>query len=91
MAEVEYNIFYAVATSVVFSIMWLLAGWASSSKYALLGCLRAAVQFIAFEAIMGIVFLAVFALYNSFNYEVGVGLQRRAALALCLPPSGCCC
>jgi NADH-quinone oxidoreductase subunit H len=63
-----------------------VAGWASVSKYALLGCLRAAVQFIAFEAILGLVLLVAFAAYNSFNFEVCVDRQVYGALALSWPP-----
>jgi NADH-quinone oxidoreductase subunit H len=58
------------------------------SKYAMLGCFRAAAQFISFEAIMGMVFLVAFAVYNAFNFELCVDLQRYAALAVFLPTVG---
>ena len=81
----EYNIFYALSVSLIFCIMWLLAGWASVSKYAMLGCFRAAAQFISFEAIMGMVFLVAFTVYNAFNFELCVDLQSYLALAVFLP------
>ncbi len=84
--EVEYNIFFLLSISLAFSVMWLLAGWSSISKYAMLGCFRAAVQFISFEILMGTVLLIVFALFNCFNYELIIEAQRSMTLMLCLPP-----
>lgn len=83
--EVEYNIFFLFSISLAFSIMWLLAGWSSVSKYAMLGCFRAAVQFIAFEILLGTIFLVVFALFNCFNYELIVQHQHDMPLGGCLP------
>jgi len=54
------GVFYALAVSSLSVIGVLMAGWASSNKYALLGALRAAAQLIAYElplvlAIVGVV------------------------------------
>src|SRR3954452_20780463 len=54
------GVFYALAVSSLSVIGVLMAGWASSNKYALLGGLRAAAQLIAYElplvlAIVGVV------------------------------------
>ena len=51
----------------------------------MLGCFRAAAQFISFEAIMGMVFLVAFTVYNAFNFELCVDLQSYLALAVFLP------
>ena len=51
----------------------------------MLGCFRAAVQFIAFEILLGTVFLVVFALFNCFNYELIVQHQQHVTLICCFP------
>ncbi len=54
------GVFYALAVSSLSVIGVLMAGWASSNKYALIGALRAAAQLIAYElplvlAVVGVV------------------------------------
>lgn len=85
IVEVEYNVFFLICFSLLFSILLLLSGWASSSRYAMLGCLRAAVQFISFEVIMGIIFLIVLFLFNTFNYEIFVDFQLYVPLIVFIP------
>jgi NADH-quinone oxidoreductase subunit H len=56
-------VFYALAVSSLSVIGVLMAGWASSNKYALMGALRAAAQLIAYElplvlAVVGVVIQA---------------------------------
>jgi NADH-quinone oxidoreductase subunit H len=60
VANLDVGIFYALAVSSLSVIGVLMAGWASSNKYALLGSLRAAAQLIAYElplvlAVIGVV------------------------------------
>jgi NADH-quinone oxidoreductase subunit H len=60
VAHLDVGIFYALAVSSLSVIGVLMAGWASSNKYALLGSLRAAAQLIAYElplvlAVVGVV------------------------------------
>ena len=61
--NLDTGIFFALAVSSVSVIGILMAGWASASKYSLLGGLRAAGQLIAYElplvlAVMGVVIQA---------------------------------
>ncbi|MDP6976312.1 MAG: NADH-quinone oxidoreductase subunit H [Acidimicrobiales bacterium] len=61
--DVDTGIFLALAVSSISVIGILMAGWASSSKYSLLGALRATGQLIAYElplvlAVMGVVIQA---------------------------------
>lgn len=83
--EIEYNIFFMICISLAFSLIWLLAGWAATSKYSLLGSLRAAVQIISFEAIMSLVLLLVFIILNSFNYEIFAKMQSYIAVIFFSP------
>ena len=62
-ANLDTGIFFALAVSSVSVIGILMAGWASASKYSMLGGLRAAGQLIAYElplvlAVMGVVIQA---------------------------------
>ena len=58
--DLDVGVFYALAVSSLSVIGVLMAGWASSNKYALIGALRAAAQLIAYElplvlAVVGVV------------------------------------
>lgn len=57
--------FLAMASLAVYSVV--LAGWASNSKYALLGSMRAAAQTLSYEVFMGIAVMGVVMLSGSFN------------------------
>jgi NADH-quinone oxidoreductase subunit H len=50
-----------------------------------LGCFRAAIQLISYEAIMGMIFLIIFTLYNNFNFELCIDAQGYMLLAIFLP------
>src|SRR5450755_5179838 len=59
----DVGVFYALAVSSLSVIGVLMAGWASSNKFALMGALRAAAQLIAYElplvlAVVGVVIQA---------------------------------
>jgi NADH-quinone oxidoreductase subunit H len=54
----------------------VLAGWASNSKYALLGSIRAAAQMLSYEVFMGLSFLGVVLLAGSFNLREIAEAQR---------------
>jgi NADH-quinone oxidoreductase subunit H len=61
--DLDVGVFYALAVSSLSVIGVLMAGWASSNKYALIGALRAAAQLIAYElplvlAVVGVVLQA---------------------------------
>ena len=51
----------------------------------MLGCFRAAIQFLSFEILMSTILLIVFVIYNCFNFELMVYMQIKRPLALCLP------
>jgi len=75
-------LFFLAMTSLgVYSVA--LAGWASNSKYALLGGLRSAGQMISYEVFMGLSVMGVVMLAGSFNLQVIVEAQR--GLWYCVP------
>jgi NADH-quinone oxidoreductase subunit H len=55
----------------------VLAGWASNSKFSLLGGLRAAAQMISYEVFMGLAVVGVVMLAGSFNLTDIVHAQRH--------------
>lgn len=54
----------------------LLAGWASNSKYAFLGCCRSVAQIISYELPLGLVVLTVCVNASSLNWSVLVESQE---------------
>ena len=73
--------FLAMAALGVYSIV--LAGWASGSKYSLLGGLRAAAQMVSYEVFMGLSLMGVVMLAGSFNLNDIVEAQEK--LWFCIP------
>ena len=65
--------FLACSSMSVYSIA--LGGWASHSKYSLLGGLRATAQMISYEVFMGLSLMGVVALSGSFNLHAIVEAQ----------------
>ncbi len=73
--------FLAMSALGVYSVV--LAGWASNSKYALLGGMRAAAQMVSYEVFMGLSLMGVVMLAGSFNIRDIVEAQR--GLWFCIP------
>lgn len=66
--------FLAMSSLGVYSVA--LAGWASDSKYSLLGGLRASAQMLSYEVFMGLSLMGVVMLAGSFNLRDIVEAQR---------------
>jgi NADH-quinone oxidoreductase subunit H len=66
--------FLAMSSLAAYSV--LLGGYASNSKYALMGSLRAAAQTVSYEVFMGIALMGVVLLTGSFNLREIVGAQQ---------------
>lgn len=66
--------FLAMSALSVYSVV--LAGWASNSKYSLLGGMRAAAQMLSYEVFMGLSVIGVVVLAGSFNLAEIVEQQR---------------
>jgi NADH-quinone oxidoreductase subunit H len=67
--------FLAMSSLGVYSVA--LAGWASASKYSLLGGLRASAQMLSYEVFMGLSLMGVVMLAGSFNLREIVEAQRH--------------
>nr|Q94VF8.1 RecName: Full=NADH-ubiquinone oxidoreductase chain 1; AltName: Full=NADH dehydrogenase subunit 1 [Varanus jobiensis]AAL10073.1 NADH dehydrogenase subunit 1 [Varanus jobiensis] len=65
----------AISSMAVNSILW--AGWASNSKYALIGSLRAVAQTISYEVTLGIILLSILILTGGFTMQLLTATQKH--------------
>nr|URH16249.1 NADH dehydrogenase subunit 1 [Plecturocebus bernhardi] len=70
----------AISSLAVYSILW--SGWASNSKYALMGALRAVAQTISYEVTLAIILLSVLLMSGSFNLHSLITTQEHLWLLL---------
>nr|YP_009051439.1 NADH dehydrogenase subunit 1 [Henicorhina leucosticta]AIH00780.1 NADH dehydrogenase subunit 1 [Henicorhina leucosticta] len=83
LADLNLGLLFLLAMSslAVYSILW--SGWASNSKYALIGALRAVAQTISYEVTLAIILLSTILL--SGNYTLGTLAVTQEPLYLVFP------
>lgn len=81
----DLGLFYVVAVTGLSFIGFLMAGWASDNKYALLGAMRAAAQLISYEIPLVLSLLAVSMVAGSLNLREIVEFQGRVPLFVWQP------
>lgn len=83
--EVNVGALYilAIASIAVYGIV--IAGWASNSKYALLGGIRSSAQMVSYELALGLAFIGPILLANSLNMAEIVRAQRGVWFVLLQP------
>jgi len=62
-----------------------VAGWSSTSKYAILGTVRAGLQIISYEILTSTIFLIIFIIFGTVNFEIISDLQSNISLFFVLP------
>ena len=81
----ELGLFYVIAVSSVNVVGWVMAGWASDNRYAMLGGLRAAAQAISYELPLVLSLLAVAMVANTLNLRTIVVEQGHIPLIVWQP------
>nr|ASU92907.1 NADH dehydrogenase subunit 1 [Proechimys guyannensis]ASU92920.1 NADH dehydrogenase subunit 1 [Proechimys guyannensis] len=82
LIDMNLGALFILATSslAVYSILW--SGWASNSKYALFGALRAVAQTISYEVTLAIILLSILLLNGTFTLSTLMTTQKNIWLIL---------
>nr|YP_008757989.1 NADH dehydrogenase subunit 1 [Takydromus sexlineatus]AGW31746.1 NADH dehydrogenase subunit 1 [Takydromus sexlineatus] len=86
MADMNLGVLFMLALSsmTVYTILW--SGWASNSKYALMGSLRAIAQTISYEVTLGIILLSIIMMTGTFTMQTIIITQENTWLILPMWP-----
>jgi NADH-quinone oxidoreductase subunit H len=80
LADINAGLLYVLAMTSIGVYGIILAGWASNSKYAFLGCLRSAAQIVSYEIAMGFALVGVLMAANTLNLS-GIVQGQEGGLA----------
>ncbi len=87
VADLPIGVLFLLALSSLGVYGIVIAGWASSNKYALLGGLRAGAQMISYEIALGLSLMSVFFLAGNVSLPEIVWKQQQLHLWFALPLS----
>jgi NADH-quinone oxidoreductase subunit H len=81
IADIDAGLLYVLALTSLGIYGVILAGWASNSKYALLGAMRSAAQMVAYEIAMGFALVGVLMAGGSLNLGDIILAQQGTSIA----------
>jgi NADH-quinone oxidoreductase subunit H len=81
LANVNAGLLFLMAITSIEVYGVIIAGWASNSKYAFLGAMRASAQMVSYEIAMGFCFVIVLMITNSLNMTDIVMSQAKGQMA----------
>lgn len=75
--DIEYNLIYASLFSIFFGVCVILTGYFSKNKYAVLASVRTCIGMLNLEIFLGLMFLNIILLNESFSFLSIVVLQEN--------------
>jgi NADH-quinone oxidoreductase subunit H len=81
IAHVDAALLYVMSIASIGVYGVILAGWASNSKYAFFGAMRAAGQMVSYEIAMGFAIIVVLMVSNSLDFHTIVAVQPKGMMA----------
>ena len=76
LADINAGVLYILAMTSISVYGVIIAGWASNSKYAMFGALRAAAQVVSYELAMGFAIVGVLIAAGSLNLSTIIETQQ---------------
>uniref|UniRef100_A0A832LV54 NADH-quinone oxidoreductase subunit H n=1 Tax=Caldimicrobium thiodismutans TaxID=1653476 RepID=A0A832LV54_9BACT len=86
LSNLNVGLLFILALSSLSAYGVILSGWASNSRYAFLGALRASAQVISYEVAMSLALLSVVLMAGSFNLQDIVKAQMESPFKVFLIP-----
>nr|YP_145516.1 NADH dehydrogenase subunit 1 [Asymmetron lucayanum]BAD72153.1 NADH dehydrogenase subunit 1 [Asymmetron lucayanum]BAV13729.1 NADH dehydrogenase subunit 1 [Asymmetron lucayanum] len=78
--ELNFGVLFVLAISSLSVYSLMGSGWASNSKYALIGALRAVAQMVSYEVSLGLIILSLICLIGSFSLNQFLTAQEETLL-----------
>jgi NADH-quinone oxidoreductase subunit H len=86
VADLDAGVLYLLGVSSLGVYALVLGGWASGSKYSLIGALRAAAQVVSYELVLGLALVAVVLTAGSTRLSDMVAAQQHSVWFVLLQP-----
>lgn len=88
ISDMNIGILYVLAVAGISVYGLILGGWASNSKYALLGSIRSSAQMISYELALSFAAIGVVMVTNSLSLVDIVNSQKATTWNICYQPLG---